>query len=184
MHISGRHVWPRVRPDEEPVHAGRVNWKELKRPPGNIRRPTGLKIACFRNGPVRPGYARLAFASGARRIKNAVPSREQRNCGGKSTHSIPRICRLGLLGKCDSDQARKQQDNTCNGDSEETVRGEFFTHGTPPIARECWLPSRPASCSKRTTVTPHSQRDSAASKNRNLTDALKQQRPSHPDDER
>ena len=35
----------------------------LKRPPGNIRRPTGLKIACFRNGPVRPGYGRLALAS-------------------------------------------------------------------------------------------------------------------------
>jgi len=46
-----------------PVHARRVNWKELKRPPGNIRRPTGLKIACFGNGPVRPGYGRLASAS-------------------------------------------------------------------------------------------------------------------------
>jgi hypothetical protein len=97
----------------------------------------------FSKMPVRPGYARLAFASGARRIKTALPSKEQRSCGGESTHSISRICSLGLLGKCDSDQARAQQYKTCNGHSEETVRGEFFTHGTPPIARECWLPSRP-----------------------------------------
>jgi len=96
----------------------------------------------FSKMPVRPGYTRLAFASGARRIKTAVPSKEQRSCGDESTHSISRICSRGLLGKCDSDQARAQQYKTCNGHSEETVSGEFFTHGTPPIARECWSPFR------------------------------------------
>jgi len=71
-----------------PHAAERVNKtarQELKRPPGNIRRPTGLKIACFRNGPVRPGNGRLALASGARRIKTAVPSKEQTNCCGADT---------------------------------------------------------------------------------------------------
>jgi hypothetical protein len=35
-----------------------------------------------------------------------------------------------LLGKRDSEQARAKQDKTANGHSEETVRSEFFTHGT------------------------------------------------------
>jgi hypothetical protein len=67
-----------------PVHAGGL-WERMKRPPGNIRRPTGLKIACFRNGPVRPGYGRLALASGAKRIKTAVPAKEQKSCCGEDT---------------------------------------------------------------------------------------------------
>src|SRR5258706_11651691 len=41
------------------------------------------------------------------------------------------------LAKCDSEQARAKQDKTGNGHSEETVGSEFFTHGTPLIAREC-----------------------------------------------
>jgi hypothetical protein len=41
-----------------------------------------------------------------------------------------------VLGKCHSEQARAKQDKTGNGHSEETVRSEFFTHGTPPAARE------------------------------------------------
>jgi hypothetical protein len=40
-----------------------------------------------------------------------------------------------VLGKCHSEQARAKQDKTGNGHSEETVRSEFFTHGTPPTAR-------------------------------------------------
>ena len=40
------------------------------------------------------------------------------------------------LGKCDSEQARAKQDKTGNGHCEETVRSEFFTHGTPPTARK------------------------------------------------
>ena len=35
----------------------------MKRPPGNIRRPPGLKMRAFENSPFRPGYARLASAS-------------------------------------------------------------------------------------------------------------------------
>jgi hypothetical protein len=37
--------------------------------------------------------------------------------------------------KCDGEQARAKQHKTGNGHSEETVRSEFFTHGTSPIAR-------------------------------------------------
>jgi hypothetical protein len=45
------------------------------------------------------------------------------------------------LGKCDSEQARAEEEKTGNSYSEETVRSEFFTcHGTPPTARQCWLP--------------------------------------------
>jgi hypothetical protein len=49
--------------------------------------------------------------------------------------------RTHRLGKCDSEQARAQEEKTGNGYREETVRSEFFTcHGTQPIARQCWLP--------------------------------------------
>jgi len=34
-----------------------------KRPPGNIQRPAGLKIARFRKRPFRPGHTRLALTS-------------------------------------------------------------------------------------------------------------------------
>ena len=34
-----------------------------KRPPGNIQRPAGLKIARFRKRPFRPGHTRLASTS-------------------------------------------------------------------------------------------------------------------------
>jgi hypothetical protein len=45
------------------------------------------------------------------------------------------------LGKCDSEQARAEDKKTGNGYSEDTVRSEFFMcHGTPPTARQCWLP--------------------------------------------
>jgi len=37
-------------------------------------------------------------------------------------------------GKCDRQQAGAKQDKTCNGHCEETVRSEFFAHGTPPTA--------------------------------------------------
>src|ERR1019366_6338029 len=60
------------------------------------------------------------------------------------------------LGKCDSDQARAKQDKTGNGHSEETVRSEFITHGTPPIVRPC---------SNGTTVPSHSQKDSLPTSN-------------------
>src|SRR6202035_1570515 len=92
--------------------------------------------------------------------------------------------RLGLSGKCDSDQARAEQEKTCNGHSEETVRGEFFTHGTPPIARECWLPSRPRPAQRGRLSRRTVKEIRWVPKKRNLTDAWKQQRPSHPDEER
>jgi hypothetical protein len=38
------------------------------------------------------------------------------------------------LGKCESEQAGAKQGKAGNGHGEETVRSEFFTHGTPPIA--------------------------------------------------
>ena len=44
--------------------------------------------------------------------------------------------RRARLAKCDSEQASAKQDETGNGHSEETVRSEFFTHGTPPTVRE------------------------------------------------
>src|ERR1019366_10827741 len=71
--------------------------------------------------------------------------------------------RKHTLGKCNSDQARAKQDKTGNGHSEETVRSEFITHGTPPIAMECWSPSRLSRAlgSHRTTLTQHSQKDCA-----------------------
>jgi hypothetical protein len=38
-----------------PVHARRVNWKELKRPPGNIRRGLpGSKLRAFEMAPSAP----------------------------------------------------------------------------------------------------------------------------------
>jgi hypothetical protein len=40
------------------------------------------------------------------------------------------------LAKCESEQARAKQDKTADGHSEETVRSEFFAHGTPPTARK------------------------------------------------
>jgi hypothetical protein len=39
-------------------------------------------------------------------------------------------------GECDSQQARAKHDKTGNGHREETVRSEFFAHGTPPTARK------------------------------------------------
>ena len=132
--------------------------------------------------PVRPGCRRLALASEGseskllfhQRNKEVVPA------GAHIPYrAISRICRLGWLGKCDSDQARAQQEKTCNGHSEETVRGEFFTHDTPPIARECWLPSRPiARLTQRGRLLGCTVKEiSARSENLNLTDALEQQRP-------
>jgi hypothetical protein len=44
------------------------------------------------------------------------------------------------LAERESDQARAKQNKTGNGHSEETVGSEFFTHGTPPTARDCWSP--------------------------------------------
>jgi hypothetical protein len=83
------------------------------------------------------------------------------------------------LGQCDSDQARAKQDKTGNGHSEETVRSEFFTHGTPPIARECWLPSRLSRAPARTKRLSRRtvKKIPSGSENWNLTDALEQQQP-------
>jgi hypothetical protein len=94
--------------------------------------------------------------------------------------------RFGLLGKCDGEQAGAQQDKTSNGHSEETVRGEFFTHGTPPIAWECWLPSGTITYpTRRGRLSRYTVKEiSAGFENLNLTDALEQQRPNHPDEER
>jgi hypothetical protein len=38
------------------------------------------------------------------------------------------------LDHCESDQARTEQDKAGDGHSQETVRSEFFAHGTPPFA--------------------------------------------------
>jgi hypothetical protein len=38
-----------------------------------------------------------------------------------------------VLAKCDTEQPRAKQGKTGNGHSEKTVRGEFFTHGTPRL---------------------------------------------------
>jgi hypothetical protein len=39
-------------------------------------------------------------------------------------------------GKCDCQQAGAKQDKSGNGHREETVRSDFFAHGTPPTARK------------------------------------------------
>jgi hypothetical protein len=92
--------------------------------------------------------------------------------------------RLGLSGKCDSDQARAEQEKTCNGHSEETVRGEFFTHGTPPIARNIgYRLGAIARSAQRGRLSRCTVKEiPAGSENLNLTDALEQQRPGHPDE--
>jgi hypothetical protein len=54
------------------------------------------------------------------------PVKEKRGCKPSS-------------GNDHGDQARAKQDKTGNGQGKETVRSEFFTHGTPPGR---WLPSR------------------------------------------
>jgi hypothetical protein len=60
--------------------------------------------------------------------------------------------RTHRLSKCDSEQARAEEEKTSNSYSEETVRSEFFTcHGTPPAARQCSLP--PAIGSSRLAET-------------------------------
>lgn len=49
--------------------------------------------------------------------------------------------RTHRLRKCDSEQAGTEEEKTSNGYTEETVRSVFFAcHGTPPSARQCWLP--------------------------------------------
>ena len=105
----------------------------------------------------------------------------EKNPGGRSWRhpDNERRGRRARLAKCDSEQASAKQDETGNGHSEETVRSEFFTHGTPPIARECWLPSRLSRAPARTERLSRRtvKRISSGSENRNLTDALEQQQP-------
>jgi hypothetical protein len=74
----------------------RVMREDLKRPPGNIRRPAGLKIACFRNGPVRPGYGRLASASERRESKVRFHQRNKQVVAGR-TLFIPFQLPLSLM---------------------------------------------------------------------------------------
>jgi hypothetical protein len=60
-----------------------------------------------------------------------------RLCYGTSAlHHPARRGRKHRSGKCDSQQARAKHDKTGNGHREETVRSEFFAHGTPPTARK------------------------------------------------
>jgi hypothetical protein len=44
----------------------------------------GLKIACFRNGPVRPGYGRLALASEGRESKLLFHQRNKQIVAGRT----------------------------------------------------------------------------------------------------
>ena len=158
-------------------------WRSLismKRPPGKYPAASGLKIACFRKCPSAPVIGDLHWrAKGANQNCCSIKGTKKLCRREHPFHIAPisRICRLGWSGKCDSDQARAQQDKTCNGHSEETVRGEFFTHGTPPIARECWLPSRPiARPARRGRLSRCTVKEiSAGSENLNPTDALEQQ---------
>jgi len=73
-------------------------------------------------------------------------------CARGPAGSRRRVFSIGhRLGNYECDQARAKQDETGHGHSEETVRSEFFTHGTPPVA---------CPCSNGTTVPLHSQKDS------------------------
>jgi len=67
------------------------------------------------------------------------------NCGAlmlcaaslpRAWHHPARRGRKHRSGKCDGQQARAKQDKTGNRHREETVRSEFFAHGTPPTARK------------------------------------------------
>ena len=49
------------------------------------------------------------------------------------------------LDDYESDQARAKHDNSGYSQTEEAVRGEFFTHGTPPIV-PCAQMKRPCPC--------------------------------------
>jgi len=69
----------------------------------------------------------------------------RRNCGAlmlcaaswpRAWHHPARRGRKHRSGKCDGQQARAKHDKTSNGHREETVRSEFFAHGTPPTARK------------------------------------------------
>ena len=54
----------------------------------------------------------------------------------RDARRIGRPRRTHRSGKCDSEQARAEEEKTGNGYSEETVRSEIFVcHGTPPTAR-------------------------------------------------
>jgi hypothetical protein len=76
-------------------------------------------------------------------------------------------------GKCKSNQARAKQDETGHGHGEE----EFVPHGTPPIAMECWSPSRLSRVLAQTERLTRStvKRIARRCGNWNLTDALEQQ---------
>ena len=69
----------------------------------------------------------------------------RRNCGAimlcaaswpRAWHHPERRGRKHRSGKCDRQQARAKHDKTGNGHRKETVRSEFFAHGTPPTARK------------------------------------------------
>jgi hypothetical protein len=130
---------------------------------GGYRCPSGAVIAMSRqpSSPSSAAFFRAAAAVSRRSVmlpEVSVPVIKNRMCDPTRRQFKPvtqtddrRRARKHRLGKCDSDQARAKQDKTGNGHGEETVRSEFVTHGTPPIARPC---------SNRTTVTLHSQKDS------------------------
>ena len=56
-----------------------------KRPPGNIQRPAGLKIACFRKMSRPPRFSQTCIGEQWARIKTAVPPQKQKNCCGEDT---------------------------------------------------------------------------------------------------
>jgi hypothetical protein len=56
-----------------------------KRPPGNIQRPAGLKIACFRKWPRLPRSYETCIGERTGRIKISVPSKEQTSCCSEDT---------------------------------------------------------------------------------------------------
>ena len=142
---------------------------------GGYRCPSGAVIAMSRqpSSPSSAAFFRAAAAVSRRSVmlpQVSVPVIKNRMCDPTRRQFKPvtqtddrRRARKHRLGKSDSDQARAKQDKTGNGHGEETVRSEFFTHGTPPIAREMLVTvstsARP--CSNRTTVTLHSQKDFA-----------------------
>jgi hypothetical protein len=136
----------------------------------------GSKLRAFENA-VRLGYAELALVNEGGDCCSIKGTKKLWR--RERTQSIARIWRLRLLGKCHSDQARAQQDKTCNGHSEETVRGEFFTHGTPPIARECWLRLDLSRVRREEDdcQAAQSKKFRPGSDDPNLPDAFEQQRP-------
>jgi hypothetical protein len=147
--------------------------ENLKRPPGNIRRPPGLKIACFRNDPVRPGYGRLALASEGgeskllfhRRNKKVVATRTHGSGhASRVSFRLPQCVSLRcLMGcRCGSKANDLRMDRSCNLDltCQMILGRDCFDAWDGLLASGARFGSSGISCSPNTQRTPGKRRAS------------------------